>query len=222
MKVGDVIRDARIARGWSQAKLAREVSLAMKADRRLDPKKRQSISRTAVGQWENGETAPNRFNAPYVAKALELPLGAILPIQNIVPVDRTTYGRMIPILPWEGFMQRAEYADPPMLFVEDDYPDDAVAMRVIDDSMQNEIMAGEIIVVSESTSPRSGDYVIAQMNDGPHILRRLNDRGLDPSGNRVFDLLSPNNQYPTLPSSSANNDKVLATVVGHFKRLRRP
>jgi transcriptional regulator with XRE-family HTH domain len=43
---GELIKEARIARGWTQQDLATAISQA----------KRQSISRAAIAQWENGSS----------------------------------------------------------------------------------------------------------------------------------------------------------------------
>lgn len=63
MTPGTRIKDERIARGWSQQRLSEEISRI----------KRETISRAAVAQWENGSTKtqkPDNFFA--AAQALGL------------------------------------------------------------------------------------------------------------------------------------------------------
>lgn len=107
------------------------------------------------------------------------------------------------------------------LIVDDDTPDDAVAMRVIDDAMSPDITRGETIVVSRTVTPQPNDYVVAQVGSGQHILRRYVPRGADRQGRQVFDLLSTSADYATITCNSSNPGKVLAVVIAHVRRLRR-
>ncbi|KQO95662.1 repressor [Methylobacterium sp. Leaf92] len=59
--LGPVIREARKARGLTQG----DIASALK------------ISRPAVGQWESGDTGPDRDRLPALAKLLRVDLGAL-------------------------------------------------------------------------------------------------------------------------------------------------
>jgi phage repressor protein C with HTH and peptisase S24 domain len=59
--LGPVIKEARKARGLTQG----DVASALK------------ISRPAVGQWESGDTGPDRDRLPALAKLLKIDLGAL-------------------------------------------------------------------------------------------------------------------------------------------------
>ena len=56
---GQTIAEQRIARGWTQAKLAETMS--------------PRVTQQAVGQWERGETAPRWHHQVAIAKALGVP-----------------------------------------------------------------------------------------------------------------------------------------------------
>lgn len=207
--IGNIIRDARERLRWSQTRLAKEVG----------------VSRAAVGQWENNETAPTRKHAPAVAKALGIAIGAIDPRhpQSITTVDTSSLARTIPILLWGDFMAKGFKAPRSgSLNVDPDTPDDAAALRVIDDAMAPEIVTGELIVVSEGLIPNSQDIVIAQVEGGSPLLRRYMPRGNDRLGNPVYDLLSTAPDWPTITVNSANPGKILGVVVSHVRKLRRP
>ena len=123
---------------------------------------------------------------------------------------------------WEDFMQRARGDRPAgSLTVDDDTPADAVGMRVIDDAMSPDIARGETIVVSRTLTPQPNDYVIAQVGNGPHLLRKYVPRGADRQGRQVFDLLSTSADFSTITCNSSNPGKVLAVVIAHVRRLRR-
>ncbi len=62
MTIHDEIRTRREALGWSQAKLAQEVS-------RLE-QLNKNLSYVTVQHWENGHSAPKRTRLKYVAQAL--------------------------------------------------------------------------------------------------------------------------------------------------------
>lgn len=206
--LGQVIRTARERLGWSQDRLAKEVG----------------VSRAAVGQWENDETAPKRALAPKVARALNIALGAIDPRapQGVVNLDNATSGRTIPIISWEGFMRGERVrGEASVISVDPDVPADAVAMRVIDDAMAPAIVAGELIVVSRGLQPHPQDIVVAQVDGGPLLLRSYVPRGNDRAGHPVFDLLSTGADWPTITCNSANGGKVLGVVVSHIRKLRR-
>lgn len=208
--LGEIIKGARERKRWSQQKLADAVG----------------VSRASVGLWENDITAPKRTLMPKVAKALDLPLGAIDHRQahSVQYLDTATHGRTIPIIPWEGItmLRGKSRGDEGVISVDSELPDDAVAMRVIDDAMEPEIATGELIVVSRSTLPVANDIVVAQVSGGKPLLRRYVPRGNDRVGGQVFDLLSTSPDWPTITCNSANDGKVLGVVLRHIRRLRRP
>ncbi|MGY1978363.1 helix-turn-helix domain-containing protein [Nocardia gipuzkoensis] len=65
MGVGELIRELRKARGWSQGRLADELSAHPGA----------SISREYISRrWENGDTVPSRFWLRHLSAVLDVPL----------------------------------------------------------------------------------------------------------------------------------------------------
>lgn len=207
--IGQIIRDARERLQWSQERLAKEVG----------------VSRAAVGQWENNETAPTRKHAPTVAKALGLAIGAIDPrhLQSVSTVDSATFGRTIPIISWDSLTKMGRTGPQEgTLTVDPDTPADAQALRVIDDAMAPDMVTGELIVMSPSVTPIRDDIVIAQINGGHPLLRRYIPRGNDRLGQPVFDLISTAPDWPTITVNSSNPGNILGVVVSHVRKLRRP
>ncbi|SEP46507.1 helix-turn-helix domain-containing protein [Amycolatopsis saalfeldensis] len=68
MAFGDLIRDLRSARGWSQDDLARALS---------DRAQPASLTREEVSRWENGKRTPRRFWLGHLAAVLDTPLATL-------------------------------------------------------------------------------------------------------------------------------------------------
>lgn len=74
MKVGDRIREAREAAGWSQARLAAAINQ----------------SQTTISSWERARTEPSRDDVARVAAALNTPLGELEPGASSTPTNSLT------------------------------------------------------------------------------------------------------------------------------------
>ncbi|MDV2987047.1 UNVERIFIED_CONTAM: LexA family transcriptional regulator [Methylobacteriaceae bacterium AG10] len=74
--LGPVIKEARKARGLTQG----DIASALK------------ISRPAVGQWESGDTGPDRDRLPALAKLLRIDLGALINGELILLDHETSKG----------------------------------------------------------------------------------------------------------------------------------
>ena len=95
MDIGQRIRDARIAKHWSQARLSEEVGQ----------------SQTTISSWERGRTEPSRSDVERVARALGLPREAL---ENVATLTANT----IPVI---GLVQAGSDA---ILFAEGQGPFD--------------------------------------------------------------------------------------------------
>ena len=205
MALGKLIRERRQAKRLSQARLAEMVG----------------VSRQTVGQWEDGVTAPSRKHAPMLSNALGIHLGAVSPVLAPGVIDSGEFLPTVPLMGMDAFVKGQSIpAGAPRVSVDDDLPSDAVALRVIDDSMAPDYRPGDLIVVSRETKPIAQDIVIAEINGGA-VLRIFSPRGNDSSGKPVFDLLSTSADYPTITCNSSNGGKVLATVVATWRKARR-
>lgn len=207
MPIANLIKRRRTELKMSQARLA----------------KLAGVSRAAVGQWENGETAPSRRHAPAVAKALQLPVGAIDPVlaDGLKPVDRGAHAPTIPLMDFDQFARGADpFSAKEHISIGVPVPDDAIALRVPDDAMAPDFNAQDVVMVAPSVKPATGDVVVAKI-ERTALLRRFQDRGRDSKGMQVFDLLSTSPDWPTITCNSSNPAKVLGVVVAHTRTLRR-
>jgi transcriptional regulator with XRE-family HTH domain len=211
MSIADTIRTAREKLGISQPELARRVG----------------VSKSAVGKWEKGESAPNRRRAEKVARVLGLKPEQIQEHARVgfTLLDDKQLGRMIPLISMGEFLpvalnyDEADFSDFPTISADIEEKEKAIALRVEDGEMADEINIGDIIVVSLSVTPCDDDIVIAHF-DNRVALRRYRPRGRDSAGHEVYDLTSPNPEVATRTVNRKQPGKVLAVVVEHRKRRR--
>lgn len=84
MAVGALIRDLRLARGWTQAELADELSTA--ADRCDGTPGRDTVKR-----WESGKVIPGRVWLGHLASVLNIPLPALEAEATLSRMDRRAF-----------------------------------------------------------------------------------------------------------------------------------
>jgi transcriptional regulator with XRE-family HTH domain len=68
LSVGAIVRDLRLALGWSQSRLAAELGAVSGRD---------SVTRELVSRWEHGKRRPGPFWLPHIAAALQTPVTAL-------------------------------------------------------------------------------------------------------------------------------------------------
>ncbi len=189
--------------------------------------KRVGVSKTAVQKWENGESAPTRRNAPKVARLLGVPLAQLSEQVRVglTLLDDESAGLMIPLISMGDFLSVAFQFDEadlsifPSISADVQEKDKAVALRVNDADMADEVNAGDVIIVSLTLSPRDDDMVVAHVGE-TIVLRRYRSRGFDSSGQAVFDLVSPNPEMTTLTINRNQPGRVLAVVIEHRRKRR--
>ena len=212
MDIAATIRRAREQLGLTQSEVAR----------------RLKVSKTAVSKWEEGETAPNRNRVAEVARVLGLKPSDLLAHARVglTLVDDETSGRMIPVMCLNDIPESGMPTDPAALAafpkVLADVSEElcAVALRVEGSEMAAEINDGDVVIVSPTVIPRKDDVVVAVV-DHEIMLRRYKPRGIDTSGNTVFDLFSTNPEVATRTVNASHPGRILAVVIEH-RRKRQP
>jgi transcriptional regulator with XRE-family HTH domain len=211
MSIASTIKSGREKLGLSQEKFGKLVG----------------VTKTAVHHWENGTSAPTRKNAPKVARVLGVRLSEISEPARVglTLLDEESPGLMIPIMSLGDFLPVALQFDEadisifPTISADVQEKDKAVALRVDDADMADEVNIGDVIVVSLATQARDDDLVIAHV-DNSIVLRRYRSRGFDTMGLPVFDLVSPNPEVTTLTINRKQPGRVLAVVLEHRKKRR--
>jgi transcriptional regulator with XRE-family HTH domain len=84
MALGALIRDLRLARGWSQLQLATELSAAAS---RADG----SPGRDQVKRWESGKVIPGRWWLAHLARVLDTPMQVLEAEATLSRMDRRAF-----------------------------------------------------------------------------------------------------------------------------------
>jgi SOS-response transcriptional repressor LexA len=198
MSIHDQIRSRRIAKGWSQEKLAETVSKQLGLTK--------SLSWQTVQQWENGKSAPKRERLEAVATVLGTSVNELLEVAENPNVQSVKARRSVPIISWVRAGAMGDVSDPFQPGEAEDWTDvydtmpgeQAFALRVQGDSMTSPFGSegfpdGTILIVDPSRAAQAGDYVIAKdVNTQQATFKKLTYDG----GRWYLRPLNPS--YPTI------------------------
>ncbi|AOG21647.1 LexA family protein [Acidovorax sp. RAC01] len=96
----------------------------------------------------------------------------------------------------------------------------AFALTIRGDSMLPEFNAGDRVIIDPDVAPHPGDFVAAKNGEQEATFKKYRPRGMDASGNLVFELVPLNDDYPTL-RSDIEPIRIVGTMVEH-RKYRRP
>jgi SOS-response transcriptional repressor LexA len=208
MSLGENIRAARAARGWSKERLGKELG----------------VSRQTVENWENGTHTPTRKYVPKLISVLGMQKADfnIYGTGGVAPVDPKKRPALVPLIDWSdlrlinaGKLSMASLRKPRLVEANPATAPGAVALQVNDDSMEPTFKSGELIIVDPSSNPQENDCVVARLDSGEHILRHYKERRAG-----AFDLVAENPDFPTLTVNSAQRADIVGVVVEHHRRLK--
>lgn len=102
------------------------------------------------------------------------------------------------------------------------------ALEVTGESMTPDFRPGDHVIVDPDAAVRPGDIVVARPvskagtngDDGAATLKKYRDRGLDRSGNPVFELVALNPDYASITASQENPVEIVGVVICHQRMLR--
>lgn len=117
----------------------------------------------------------------------------------------------VPYAPGCGF--DVEYGD-------DDASRWAFFLEIEGDSMLPDFRPGDRVLIDPEVHPRPGDFVAARNTKQEATFKKYRVRGLDASGNEVFELVPLNDDYPTLRSDEQHL-VVIGTMIEHRRKFRR-
>lgn len=122
---------------------------------------------------------------------------------------------------WKGAVDAFQPNDAHEWLVTDlELSDSAFALEIKGDSMLPEFKPGDRVIIDPGVSPQPGDFVVGKNGDDEATFKKFRPRGVDASGNLVFELVPLNEDYPTL-QSSVTPITILGTMVEHRKYRRK-
>lgn len=117
----------------------------------------------------------------------------------------------VPYEPGEGF--DVEYGD-------NDASKWSFFLEIEGDSMLPDFRPGDRVLIDPEVAPRPGDFVAARNTYEEATFKKYRVRGIDSSGNEVFELVPLNDDYPTIRSDEQHL-LVIGTMVEHRRKFRR-
>lgn len=93
-------------------------------------------------------------------------------------------------------------------------------LEIEGDSMLPDFRPGDRVLIDPEVTPRPGDFVAARNTRQEATFKKYRVRGLDASGNEVFELVPLNDDYPTLRSDE-HHLCVIGTMIEHRRKFRR-
>ena len=210
--IGDRVRQQRRKLGLTQA------ALAIKA----------GVTQGAVSGLENGRNESS-IALPEIAKALNTTVEYLITgIDNTQVADNVSFSvpvkmRAIPVI---SFVQAGNWKEAIehgvigyMASNSIERSSEVFGLIVQGKSMLPDFSEGDYITVDPNLSPHPGDYVIAQNGKNETTFKKYRPRGLDVTGEEVFELTPLNPDFPTL-YSDREHIAIIGTVVEHIKKLR--
>lgn len=196
------------------------------------------VSSSAVSQWKDGptkslKTAPavklstaTGFNAMWIATGVGPEKSGITPFDvnaKPAPLGMRSYpviscvqaGALreitVPYAPGDGF--DVEFGD-------DDASQWSFFLEIEGNSMLPDFRPGDRVLIDPDISPRPGDFVAARNTKQEATFKKYRVRGINESGQEVFELVPLNDDYPVLRSDE-HHLVVIGTMIEHRRKFRR-
>ncbi len=210
MIIGPNIRRLRKQRGWTI----------------LDLSTRAEMDSGYLSKLERGIAGYGQEVVSKLAKALGVPAfelftessnveAAVIGTRRVPLLDYVQAGQWTDVIETRSDSDISEY-----MLTTLELSGRAFAMRIQGDSMLPQFEEGDIVVVDPVVPPRPGDYVVASNGSGQGIFKKYRIRGLNETGNEVFELVPLNPDYPTL-RSDLTHLRIVGTMMEHRKYRKR-
>lgn len=143
---------------------------------------------------------------------------------NVTPA--TIGGRSIPVISaiqagmWAEIVDQFQPGDADEYLLTDlELSAHAFALTIRGDSMIPDFNPGDRVIIDPEVVPHPGDFVAAKNGEQEATFKKYRPRGMDASGNMVFELVPLNDDYPTL-RSDVEPIRIVGTMVEHRKYRR--
>ncbi|HDU8491139.1 TPA: helix-turn-helix domain-containing protein [Aeromonas hydrophila] len=221
MKINERIKQTRKRLGYSQEILGSRVG----------------VSRVSISQWERGENTPNGRYLNDLAAALGVTVdwlltgegeGAVTPAPEVIPGYHNVepavipQGNRIPILSyvqagnWREICEQATTFDGNVEYVTAsvDIGPRGFGLWLRGNSMTPFFNEGDLVIIDPDEQPRPGDYVVAKNGSEEATFKKYRPRGIDESGQEVFELVPLNDDFPTM-HSDRQHIEIIGVMVEH-------
>ena len=195
------------------------------------------VSSSAVTQWKDGptktlKTAPaTKLSAATGFSALWVATG-VGPEKTGQPFDANVRRapdcvREFPVISHIQAGSLTEISNPygpgdgfDVEFGEDDVSQWAFFLEIKGDSMLPDFRPGDRVLIDPEVSPNPGDYVAAKNTKLGATFKKYRVRGINESGQEIFDLVPLNPDYPVMRSDE-HHLEIIGTMVEHRRKFRR-
>ncbi len=195
------------------------------------------VSRTAISQWERGETTPRGKYLSNLATALHVTVEWLLvgdvaakPTQQLGSLEAfgnaeltaIPIGSRVPIISfvqagmWREMCEQFSGVDGSAEFVvaSVDVGPCGFGLWLCGDSMAPRFQPGDLIIIDPDESPIAGDFVVAKNGDNEATFKKYRPRGINESGVEIFELVPLNEDFPTL-YSDRQRIEIIGVMVEH-------
>ncbi|HHQ4530617.1 TPA: LexA family protein [Aeromonas hydrophila] len=227
MNVSERIKTRRSACGFTQEQLAARVG----------------VTRVAVSHWERGGAEPKGRYLNDLADALGVtvdwlltgdgeargqPAPEVMPGYHNVEPAVIPQGTRVPVLSyvqagnWHEMCEQATAFDGNVEYVTAgvDVGPCGFGLWLRGQSMEPFFKEGDLIIVDPDEAPQPGDFVVAKNGSEEATFKKYRPRGIDESGQEVFELVPLNDDFPTM-HSDRQHIQIIGVMVEHRSYRKR-
>lgn len=213
-QIGKRIQEARKAKGLTQAVLAEMAG---------------NLTQPRINNWERGLRTPGLDEIKLIGEILDVSpawLMALTDQKTLHPGEQSYIGALVPLLSHTQACEASRWIHatvnagldesisliPVGLDIVKNFGNNLFALKIKDGSMEPELLANDVIIVSPDLNLKPGNFVVAKIdNDEEVIIRRY--KLLSASGSaKEFELLAMNKHWPDVRNNKVNCE-VLGTII---------
>ncbi|MFE8726194.1 LexA family protein [Aeromonas hydrophila] len=205
--------------------------------------KRIGITRVSISKWESGLNQPKGRYLNDLAAALGVTVDWLLtgdgeargqPVPEVMPGYHNIepavipQGTRVPVLSyvqaghWHEMCEQATAFDGNVEYVTAgvDVGPCGFGLWLRGQSMEPFFKEGDLIIVDPDEVPQPGDFVVAKNGSEEATFKKYRPRGIDESGQEVFELVPLNDDFPTM-HSDRQHIQIIGVMVEHRSYRKR-